>query len=400
MDISYFGLALCVVSFIVVWYNYPWVMGQARRWKVIDNPDARKLQRNPVPVLGGMSVFVGIVTGAVFLMLREWQFSLLVMLMAMGALLVVGILDDKFGLPVWFRFVVEILAVLGMIAFNGNMIDNFHGLFGIYGIPFYVALPLSVFVGVGIINAINLIDGVDGYSSGYIVLSCIFFSMIFHCSQMHALSLTCLICACSLIPFYLHNVFGVKSKMFIGDGGTLMLGTLMTALVFSMLRTGSLCETLKFHNVSLVASSLAILAVPIIDTLRVMTCRMLRGQSPFKPDKTHLHHIFIDLHFSHFLAGFICILLNSIVVAVWFVGWKIGAGVNAQLAIVCTTMVLVDPVLYVVLRHHEKHDTPLYRQICGFAETTNLEKTKLWSWVNRLVDGSKANGLDDTTKNI
>ena len=99
MDISYFGLALCVVSFIVVWYNYPWVMGQARRWKVIDNPDARKLQRNPVPVLGGMSVFVGIVTGAVFLMLREWQFSLLVMLMAMGALLVVGILDDKFVFP-------------------------------------------------------------------------------------------------------------------------------------------------------------------------------------------------------------------------------------------------------------------------------------------------------------
>ncbi|MDO4950022.1 MAG: MraY family glycosyltransferase [Bacteroidales bacterium] len=308
------------------------------------------------------------------------------MLLAMGALLVVGFTDDKYGLPIWMRFLLEILVVMAMIVFNGNMIDNFYGLFGLHAIPTYVALPLSVFTGVGIINAINLIDGVDGYSCGYISITCLSFSVIFYYSQIYTLFSLCLICACSVVPFFLHNVFGVKSKMFIGDGGTLMLGTLMVVLAFSMLRTGSMCETLGSYNISLVALCLAELALPVIDTLRVMTRRMVNGMSPFKPDKTHLHHLFIDLNFPHFIAGFICILLNVVVMVTWLVSWIMGAEANIQFAVVCVSMVLVDPILYNVLRYHERHNTCLYHQIRRFAGQMNPETTRFWKWMNHWID--------------
>ena len=387
-----FVLLLIVVSFMAVWISYPQILKLARRWNVMDNPNNRKLQRNSVPVLGGVAVFIGILVGMTIVLSVHFQQKLLVILLAMSLLMAVGTLDDKFELSVWIRFAIEILVVLGMIMFNGNMIDNFHGVFGLYSIPDFVALPLSVFVGVGIINSINMIDGIDGYSSGFIMLSCLLFSIVFHISHIYVFSMLCLVSASSLVPFYLHNVYGKKTKMFIGDGGTLMFGTLMVALVFSTLRTGSFCEQLEEHNVSLVALCLSILSVPVIDTLRVMTYRMVKGISPFKPDKTHMHHIFIDLHFSHVVASSICIMLNGFVLVAWMVSWLIGANVNTQFVVVCVAMVIVDPVLYAVLRYHEKRKDTFFNKIRRFSIAVNPERMQFWKWMNRLVDEVEIEG--------
>ena len=134
-----FVLLLIVVSFLAVWISYPKILKQARRWNVMDNPNNRKLQRNSIPVLGGVAVFIGILVGMTIVLSVHFQPKLWVILSAMSVLMVVGTLDDKFELSVWIRFVIEILIVLGMILFNSNMIDNFHGVFGIHEIPDYVA---------------------------------------------------------------------------------------------------------------------------------------------------------------------------------------------------------------------------------------------------------------------
>ena len=99
----------------------------------------------------------------------------------------------------------------------------------------------------------------------------------------------------ALIPFFLHNVFGKSSKMFIGDGGTLVMGTVMSVFVIAILQSGSRVAAFVDPNVGLVPFTLAVLSVPVFDTLRVMSTRMLKGSSPFRPDKTHLHHMFIDM---------------------------------------------------------------------------------------------------------
>ena len=153
------------VAFLVVLLIFPKVLAVALYKNIVDNPDARKLQKQPIPVLGGIAVFFGLTFGFII---------------AMSVMLYVGTMDDIMGLSPSFRFLVEVLLVAFMVIVSRCMINDFHGLFGLNVIPMWVAVPLTVFAAVGIINAINLIDGVDGYSSGYGIASSLVFGVMFH----------------------------------------------------------------------------------------------------------------------------------------------------------------------------------------------------------------------------
>ena len=160
-------------------------------------------------------------------------------------------------------------------------------------LPGWVAVPLTVVAAVGIINAINLIDGVNGLSSGYCITACTMFGTLFYLSGDMKMTILAVVSVGALIPFFLHNVFGKTSKMFIGDGGTLVMGVVITVFVIETLRSGSACGAYVGPEVGLIPFSLAVLCIPVFDTLRVMFSRILRGTSPFRPDKTHLHHMFM-----------------------------------------------------------------------------------------------------------
>lgn len=393
------GILLFFVAFMIVWTIFPTVMRMARVWNMYDNPDARKLQRRPVPVLGGLAVFFGIATGFLIICSISFSTRTIMTLVAMAALLVVGIIDDKKGLPVALRFIIEIGVILGMMLLNGNMIDHFHGLFGLEEISPYVAYPLSVIAGVGIINAINLIDGVDGYSSGFMALACILFAVIFYEARIFGMAIMCLICTGAVVPFFIHNVFGKRTKMFIGDGGTLMMGTLMTAFVFSVLRKESMCGALEYHNIGLVPTCIAILSIPIADTLRVMTTRIAKGHSPFHPDKTHLHHLFIDFGFSHVGTAFTCLLLNCIVVLSQLIAWVIGASIDTQMIVVCGMGLLLTFALYPFMRHQQVRHTKINETMRRIGDKTHFENTPFWHWMQKLTDDDLfSEGKEEKTK--
>ena len=289
-----FFLSLLVVSWI-----HPRLVKIALLKNIVDNPDARKLQRTPVPVLGGVAVFSGIVIGIGSVESAVNSSGLLIVIMAMMAMLYTGTMDDILNLSPALRFLIEILVVLLLIHAGGYCIDDFHGLWGIGRIPRWIAVPLTVVASVGIINAINLIDGVNGLSSGYCITACTMFGTLFYLSGDMKMTILAAVSVGALIPFFLHNVFGKTSKMFIGDGGTLVMGVVITVFVIETLRSGSSCGAYVEPRVGLVPFSLAVLCIPVFDTLRVMFSRILRGVSPFRPDKTHLHHMFINLGCSH-----------------------------------------------------------------------------------------------------
>ncbi|MBO5785590.1 MAG: undecaprenyl/decaprenyl-phosphate alpha-N-acetylglucosaminyl 1-phosphate transferase, partial [Bacteroidaceae bacterium] len=206
---------------------------------IVDNPDARKLQKVPVPVLGGTAVFFGIVvsmTAAGLFFDTPSYFAILGVLVIM---LYVGVMDDILSLSPVMRFIVEILAVLMLIFCNDYSLNDFHGLWGIGEIPGYVAVPLTVFACVGILNAINLIDGVNGLSSGYCITACALFAVAFIWADAKAGASMAIASIGALIPFFCHNVFGSKSRMFIGDGGTLLMGMIMSIFVIGALSSGS-----------------------------------------------------------------------------------------------------------------------------------------------------------------
>lgn len=227
-----------IALFLVGWIH-PKLVKIALLKNIVDNPDARKLQRTPVPVLGGVAVFFGVVIAIGCMSAVVDCSGLPVVIMAMMAMLYTGTMDDILNLSPSLRLLIEIVVVLLLVFVGGYCINDFHGLWGIGPISPWCAVPLTVFATVGIINAINLVDGVNGLSSGYCIMACTIFGILFHLAGEEAMTILAVVSVGALIPFFLHNVFGKTSKMFIGDGGTLVMGTVMSVFVIAILQSGS-----------------------------------------------------------------------------------------------------------------------------------------------------------------
>lgn len=382
------GIMMCFVAFVVSYCIYPFVLRMARVWKIYDNPGERKFQKTPVPVFGGMVVLISICAASFVASAIFFDAKMLLMLPTMMVLFVVGVLDDKYALSPLFRLCFETAVVSAIVLLNKNSIDTLDGIWGIWSLNKWIAFPLSVLAGVGIINAINLIDGVDGYSSGYGMMVFLMVSVVFYASGIVNLAVLSLICAGALFPFFLHNVFGKKTKMFIGDGGALMIGTLITILSFSVLKQQSFCfsRLLIARNVGLVPMMLSFLSVAVFDTLRVMFCRIFRGVSPFHADKTHMHHLFIDLGFSHFGTTVMLLSLNMICVVAWFIAWQCGATVTVQFYVVILFALFNTAGLYSIVRSQQRRNGWFYRFLCRVGSHTHWENTSFWQWMRKLVD--------------
>ena len=374
MALYYF--TLFVVALVSTWWIFKKVLRIAILKNIVDNPDARKLQKVPVPVLGGIAVFFGIVVSMTTSGLFYETSSLYAILGVMSIMLYVGILDDILSLSPTIRFVIEIFVVLLLVFCNHYSLNNFHGLWGIYQIPEWVAVPLTVFACVGIINAINLIDGVNGLSSGYCITTCAIFAAVFILTDDKEAASLAVLSIGSLIPFFCHNVFGKKSKMFIGDGGTLLMGTIISTFVIGALNTDSVFASKVEPNFGLIPFTLAVLAIPIFDTLRVMSRRILRGKSPFSPDKTHLHHLLFDMGFSHIGTTVTEILSNILVVLVWFIAYKAGASIELQLYIVIALGLLVTFGFYAFARTIQRKNTKFYVFLQKIGKWTHVGHTR------------------------
>lgn len=375
-----------MVAFLVVLWIFPKVLAVALQKNIVDNPDARKLQKRPIPVLGGMAVFFGLTFGFVIAMMFADCAELFPVFAAMTIMLYMGTLDDIMGLSPALRFVVEIAVMTMMVIISRCAINDFHGLFGLEVIPMWVAVPLTVFATVGIINAINLIDGIDGLSSGYCVMACLMFCVMFYHVGHESMVILTAVATGAMIPFFFHNVFGKTSKMFIGDGGTLVMGTMMATFVLQVLDAQSPCAELRASNIGLIPFTLAVLSIPVFDTLRVMLSRLSRGVSPFHPDKTHLHHIFIEIGCSH-PATFVAILtLNSLVVLTWWVLVVQGFSVDVQLYVVVAMALLFTFGLYAFIAYHITRKTRINALLLRVGELSHIERKGIFHWLRETVD--------------
>ena len=385
-----------LTAFLASSIAYPFVLRFARRHNIVDNPNARKLQRVPVPVLGGVVVYIGIVAGMMVLFLFMKEPMLVWGILAMTVLMILGIWDDMRDLPASLRFLLEIAIVLLFVLMTGIYVDDFHGLFGIGALKPWIGIPFSVFCGVTLINAFNVIDGGDGYSSGYGMMGCVLFTLLFHSVWSMTMVEMAMIAAGALFPFFMHNVFGVRSKMFIGDGGTLMLGMLMVVFVFATFSSKMPCSKLVEDNLGLHAMCEAVFCIPVFDTLRVFVMRIQRGKSPFRPDKTHLHHLFIDMGFSHLGAALSILILNLAVVGLWYLSWQLGASINVQAYIATGLGFLVTFVFYKVMRAQQNggpldeegypQGTALWHSFKYLGSLSHREKGRVWRFFRWLMD--------------
>ncbi len=375
-----------LLSFVGTLWMHPKILKIAILKNLVDNPDARKLQRNPVPVMGGIAVFFGIAIGLCSSQAMFNSANTFMLISAMLVMLYVGTIDDIIDLSPTIRFAIEIIVIAWLMYASSSSINCFWGLWGVSTIPQWVAYALTIFASVGIINAINLIDGVNGLSSGFCFMSSVLFAIFFYTTGDQVMTTLALSAAGAIIPFFLHNVFGQSTKMFIGDGGTLVIGTMMAMFVMNILDTNYGSTVLAAKGMGLIPFTLAVLSIPVFDTLRVMSTRILNKKSPFHPDKTHLHHMFIDLGYSHIGTTISILTLNFLIVAIWFLSYKLGASIDVQLYIVVTISILSTFVLYWFAKRQIEHEGKCLKIFKAIAKALHIEKKGIWYIVQRIID--------------
>lgn len=273
------------------------------RKRLFDLPDSRKVHTCPVPRLGGISFLPAIIMAFALIMglrmlcgipienipIKRTLYEFLFWGVGAMMLFLTGVQDDLIGVGYRWKFLVQILAAL-LLVMCGDWIHSLGGLFGIYDIPVWLGVPLTIFLIVYITNAINLIDGIDGLASG---LCCISLGMLAYMhiyADQYIYAFLALAALGILIPFWCYNVFGNAQKghkLFMGDTGSLTLGYILSFLVIhqSFVRLDEETHT----NPSLVIA-ITTLIVPLLDVVRVVMHRVRNGKSPFLPDKNHFHH--------------------------------------------------------------------------------------------------------------
>ena len=222
----------------------------------------------------------------------------------------IGLKDDVIYVTPMTKFVAQLFAATIIIDLGGIRLSGLYGLFGITEIGYYGSDLLSIFVIIAIVNAFNLIDGIDGLASGIGILASLVFGTWFY--LVGELQLAIMACALigALLAFFRFNLYSKKYKIFMGDIGSLLLGFVMAifAIKFNDINGSMGHDPLRV--IAAPAVSIGILIVPIYDTARVSIVRLIHGRSPFSADREHVHHYLVDLTGSHKKSTFIILCVN------------------------------------------------------------------------------------------
>jgi UDP-GlcNAc:undecaprenyl-phosphate GlcNAc-1-phosphate transferase len=292
LEIVIFALALFVAAALT-----PFLITLARRRGLVDRGDHRKVHTVPTPRIGGIAIVAGFfaplltlafVPGQVHSFFAQYR-SVWVLLVCGGAIAALGLYDDLKGASAKQKLFVQIVVAIAMVSVPGYRIEHLQIPFGGVHQLGMLAAPLSVLWIVGIVNALNLIDGLDGLAGGValIVVATNLVLGLVHGDVMTVLVMTAL--AGAIIGFLFYNLN--PAQIFMGDTGSLFLGFILAAV---SLRTSHKSSTAWALLVPVVA-----LGLPIADTLLAFVRRALRGQSPFHPDREHIHHKLMDIGLTH-----------------------------------------------------------------------------------------------------
>lgn len=297
------------LAFLITYFAIPVIIQIAKEKKLFDEPDERKVHKVVIPTLGGLGIFAGFIISSLMGVPSnspEFQF----IAVAVMIIFFIGIKDDILVITASKKFIAQLLAAGVLIKFGGLQISSLHGLFGLHDVPRIAAVVLTLFTIIVITNSFNLIDGVDGLAGGLGLLTSLVFGSYFFATGYLMYAIMAFSLSGSLIAFLIYNFS--PAKIFMGDTGSLLIGLLNSLFVIKFINVaGSSSIPLQ----SAPAIGFAILIVPLFDTLRVFSLRILKRRSPFSPDRNHIHHFLLDFGLSHKMITLLCITINILFIA-------------------------------------------------------------------------------------
>jgi len=309
------------VSFIITFLAIPIILQIAEEKKLFDVPDERKIHKVPVPSLGGVGIFGGFLLASLLSISAFQNPEFQYFFAAAIVIFFIGLKDDLIVLSATKKFIGQVITASILIHLADIRITSMHGLFGFYEVSEGFSIALSYLTIIVVINSFNLIDGVDGLAGTLGLLSTLLFGVYFFAINMPAYSLLAFAMAGSLLAFLIFNHH--PAKIFMGDSGSLMIGLVNAILVIKFITVAD-SRAIAIPIESSVAVGFAILIIPLLDTLRVFSIRIFNGNSPFTPDKNHVHHLLLERGFRHPGITFFCVTLNLLFISVAYLGRSMG----------------------------------------------------------------------------
>lgn len=370
--ISFFSVVISAALSIVA---IPKIISLAISKRLFDMPDnGRKVHTRIVPYLGGVAIFGSAFITSVLLLdhtgFEKWSYVRAATLL----LFFIGIKDDISDLKAMHKLVVQLLAAVIVVVMADIRVGNFYGLFGMHELPLWFSYIFSV-IGIAFVaNAFNLIDGVDGLAGSVGTFAALVFGLFFAAagqSQYAVLSFTLF---GAIVGFLVYNK--APASIFMGDTGSLFIGFMLAVLSICFVNSQPVYYFLS-HSGGIVQPGmkfiivLAALFIPVFDTLRVFAMRALKGHSPFRADRNHLHHYLLDIGFSHNKIV-VTLLLSS---ALLLVTCGLGYSINIHFCIAAMLTIAIG--LFAVLRYlrNQRMDVTTADAVSAMGQQMNMAAT-------------------------
>ncbi len=367
MNLLLTGSVAFAISFVAI----PTIIRVADEKGLFDIPDARKLHTKAIASLGGVGIFIGFLLS--LLLSGSLQAEFQYFYAAAVLMFFLGIKDDILVLSAPKKFLGQLLAAAIVIHLGGVRIDSMHGFLGIHQLPDLISYPLSYMTIVVIVNAFNLIDGVDGLAGSLGILTTAVFGAYFTMAQMPAYALLSFALTGALSAFLVYNYH--PAKIFMGDSGSLLLGLVNAILVIKFITVADSING-SFPITSSVAIGFSILLVPLLDTLRVFSVRISRGRSPFSPDRNHIHHLLLDRGLNHGQVTVLCLLMNVSFIALAYIGRSLGS------TILLCSMISASFALIALLKYWKKRPVMVIASSAAHAKNGEGKGSKIVTFKN------------------
>ena len=306
-----------LTSLLVVVFGIPSIITVAKQKGLYDKPDHRKLHTNKIPRLGGLAIIAGFsIAVSIWGIPTEIATRLQYLQAGLIILFFSGLKDDVVMLTPVKKLISQLFATSLVVIGEDIRITSFYGLFGVTELSIWVSYALSIFTIVVITNAFNLIDGIDGLAGGIGFIISVTFGLWFNFIDQVGWSIIAFSLAGALIGFLIFNFN--PAKIFMGDAGSLCTGFLISIMAIQFIEFNS-PEVQNFYKISTApVIAMAILVIPLYDTMRVFTIRLMKKKSPFAADRNHMHHILLNTGLGHKEVSLILYIVNIMFVLIGF----------------------------------------------------------------------------------
>lgn len=308
-------LAAAVTSFVICFLIIPVIIKYSLEKNLVDIPGRRKIHKKITPSMGGIAIFIGFVVSALIWMdISLWK-EMRFILIALFIVFFIGVRDDLIPLRPFMKLLGQLIATVVLIVLFDLRLKSFYGLLGVYDIPLAVSYAVTIFTIIVITNSFNLIDGLDGLGGTIASIALLAFGVSFFLVDDTVFAILSFSMLGAVIAFLFFN--WDPSEIFMGDTGALVIGMMLAILAIHFVDLQyNLPPGTPYKFNAVVSGAVCFIIIPLADTLRIFILRTLRKQSPFTPDKSHIHHNLMRLGFSHGQSTLILGLAQVVFVAV------------------------------------------------------------------------------------